>query len=140
MNENSEGVYINPKSKGIEMKKGFTLIELMIVVVIIGILAAIAIPKFSSVKDQAEQVACQSNMRSLGSAEAMYYGRFNAYGSVADLANSNVMENATSMECPTSNAGYVAAGPFATTYSIGCAEAPNGLTHGSIVDGIVSWQ
>jgi prepilin-type N-terminal cleavage/methylation domain-containing protein len=123
------------------MKKGFTLIELMIVVVIIGILAAIAIPKFSSVKDQAEQVACQSNMRSLGSAEAMYYGRFNAYGSVADLAASFVMENATDMECPTSDAAYTeTGGALETTYLIGCAEAPNGLTHGSIEDGIVSWQ
>ena len=54
-------------------RKGFTLIELLIVVVIIGILAAIAIPKFSNTKARANEAAMKSDLRNLASAMESYY-------------------------------------------------------------------
>jgi len=53
-------------------RKGFTLIELLIVVVIIGILAAIAIPKFANTKDKAYIAAMKSDLRNLATHEESY--------------------------------------------------------------------
>ena len=53
-------------------KKGFTLIELLIVVVIIGILAAIAIPKFANTKDKAYVAAMKSDLRNMATYEEQY--------------------------------------------------------------------
>ena len=54
-------------------RKGFTLIELLIVVVIIGILAAIAIPKFANTKEKAFVSTMKSDLRNLMTAEETYY-------------------------------------------------------------------
>ena len=59
--------------------KGFTLIELLIVVVIIGILAAIAIPQFASTKEKAFDAAAKSDLRNLMTAEEAYFSDFQAY-------------------------------------------------------------
>ena len=60
-------------------RKGFTLIELLIVVVIIGILAAIAIPKFANTKQKAVIASMKSDLRNLVTAEEAYFSDQNNY-------------------------------------------------------------
>ena len=55
-------------------KKGFTLIELMIVVAIIGILAAIAIPKFANLINKSKEGATKGALSTVRSAIQVYYG------------------------------------------------------------------
>ncbi len=68
----------------LKLRKGFTLIELLIVVVIIGILAAIAIPKFSKTREKAYFSAMKSDLKNLQAAEEIYYSSNNYnYGGAA---------------------------------------------------------
>jgi len=62
-------------------KKGFTLIELMIVVAIIGILAAIAIPNFLKFQAKSKQSEAKTNLKGIYTAETSYFGENNQYSS-----------------------------------------------------------
>ena len=66
-------------------RAGFTLIELLIVVVIIGILAAIAIPKFAATKDKAKLASARTDVRNSETAEESYFSDYNTYGNLAQL-------------------------------------------------------
>ena len=76
-----------------QQHKGFTLIELLIVVVIIGILAAIAIPKFSSVKQKGYKTQAIAELQSLKTAEETFFTDSNRYGADhrADLVLAHVV-------------------------------------------------
>ena len=54
-------------------RNGFTLIELVVVVVIIGLLATIAIPKFTNTKEKAHIAAMKSDLRNLATAEEAFF-------------------------------------------------------------------
>ena len=60
-------------------RKGFTLIELLIVVVIIGILAAIAIPKFANTKEKAYLASMKSDLRNMATVQEGYFSDFQVY-------------------------------------------------------------
>jgi type IV pilus assembly protein PilA len=66
-------------------KKGFTLIELMIVVAIIGILAAIAIPNFLKFQAKSKMSEAKTNLGAIYTGQLSYFGEQNSYGNFAAI-------------------------------------------------------
>jgi type IV pilus assembly protein PilA len=94
---------------------GFTLIELLAVVVIIGILAAIAIPNYIGQQDKAKDAAAMAQLRTAATSQQLYYADRNAYaGTVTDLAAYGFRQGGQEVTVTAADA---------STY---CMEAPGG--------------
>ena len=99
-------------------KKGFTLVELMIVIVIMGILVAVAIPVYGAVTKNAEKKTCISNMRDIKSTAATYQMQGNngdpvKFATKTDLSTetnfTKLFEGGNLPKCPTGSAYKVEA-------------------------------
>jgi len=82
-------------------KLGFTLVEIMIVVAIIGLLAAIAIPSFVKARNQSQQNACINNLRIIDAGKEQYALEAHlGSGSVASTGVDSYIKGNTTPVCP----------------------------------------
>jgi prepilin-type N-terminal cleavage/methylation domain-containing protein len=79
----------------VERQRGFTLVELLIVVVIIGILATIAIPKFVNTKERAYLASMKADLRNLATAQESYLADYYTY--TTDLGTSYLTSRGVSV-------------------------------------------
>ena len=139
-----------PSPRRQHLQPGFTLIELLIVIVIIGILAAIAIPKFNNTKRRANRSAGIADLRNLATAQEGFYADSDRYGALADTAvmrfalsrGNTALVIALTGAPPGSggwNASLAAAGGSTCGIFVGTAPAPAGMPGGT-PDGVpVCW-
>jgi len=90
--------------------RGFTLIELLIVVVIIGILATIAIPKFSSARERSYMAMVILDLKNLASQQEIYHGNNNSYASNPSAVNMVVSEGVNITVNSADGRGWAATG------------------------------
>ena len=124
---------------------GFTLVELMIVVIIVGILAAVAIPMYQGATERAKASEAVAALGTIRGAMRVYYAEHGTYigasftdgalvtnGSVLDVSDSDLMGRYFSSACYTFNGA-----PTAAAFSIECDGANSAAPKATEVSGII---
>ena len=107
----------------LESQKGFTLIELLVVILIIGILAAIAIPSFLNQREKGQDACAKSMARTMQTAMETYYVDSNSYNNANVAALSGIENQITGGTC--------GAGTLIATGTAGATNNCGGLATGN---------
>jgi prepilin-type N-terminal cleavage/methylation domain-containing protein len=111
------------RTRTIRNKQGFTLIELMIVVVIIGILAALAIPRFTKASDRAKEKEGDGIVKQIYTLQQTYYAR------EGDYADAVTRLEEVGFEAPTTLKNYTWDGDNSIADGACLAATPTSASH-----------
>lgn len=102
-------------------RKGFTLIELLIVVVVIGVLAAIAVPKFQNTKGKAYAASIKSDLKNLSSMQEDYFYYNETYANAIGLLSFNGTDGVTIAIAEADGRGWSATATHPAAFPLTCA-------------------
>jgi prepilin-type N-terminal cleavage/methylation domain-containing protein len=123
-------------------RQGFTLIELLVVVVVLGILAALAIPKFQNTKGKAYAAALKSDLKNVASMQEDYFYHNETYASSVGALSFTSTEGVTIQIAEADGRGWSATSTHPAAFPLTCAvfygqAAPVGM---ATVEGVVHCQ
>ena len=104
---------------------GFTLIELLIVVVVIGVLAAIAIPRFSATREKAFLATIKSDLKNMAMHQEIYSGNTYSYSTTIAALDFNTSDGVVIVINEATNTGWAA-----TATHVGSTTAQCGMYYG----------
>jgi type IV pilus assembly protein PilA len=119
----TEATISHPSGASFQMaqRRGFTLIELLIVVVIIGLLAAIAVPKFSETKGRAYAASMKGDLRNLATAEEAYFFQWQTYSADSAALNYKTTNGVQLNITAANNGGWAAIATHPLAAPVTCA-------------------
>jgi len=115
-------------------QRGFTLIEVMIVVAVIAILALILIPNFTNARAQAQTATCESNLREIATAAELYYSDVQSYPAAGNVTPTLFTNGSTIYleTTPVDPAAQVATTPY--TFSSTASSSTSGTSASYEID------
>ncbi len=122
-------------------RNGFTLIELLIVVVVVGILAAIAIPKYTGAREKAYIAAVTSDLKNLASQEELYHSDTQFYtNDLASMADYHLSQGVNITVNEATGTGWAATGYHSALAGRGCGMYFGGASSANATPAVLSGQ